>query len=432
MSFIKKNKLRYRLSSVHNFVYNGEQNSLRDQINHDIELVKKLDTDYGKLDQQDWERSYLILKEEFSNEMKGVKHVAILLTGGMDSRVAASLINDYSLEDEALKVTAYTWGASNSRDVIYSQKICEAFNWEFIHIELSDDDFVDSIKLSIKSKASISPIHFHGVRAVSRHIKCHPVDKVIVASYGDSLGRGEYSGININHIKRLVDSTYSRWSPLYSSEEKEILNSSISNEFKNFKITNLSLIEEMTYQYCYMGTMLNPVFDCINDISPVYQIMTSNEFRYHILGHKRELRNDEFYLSILDKMSPKISKIPWARTGKVFGANDQTRKDNHGSIYYNYPNILRNVVTINVFKSVENIKSFNRIYYATLLAFWKIFETKRVTFYDEFFSTLYVISEVSKLDSGYAISNEDIKVKNFLTPYIYLVAVWIQEKSKKI
>ena len=425
MTFIRKNKLRLRLSSVHSFIYIGENNILKYQINNDLDLLKELNTNYAQLGHANWEESHSLLKEEFSNEMKGVKHVAILLSGGMDSRIAASLINDYSYDHKALKVTAYTWGAINSRDVIYSQKICKIFDWEFIHIELSDDDFMESIKLSINSKASISPIHFHGVSAICRHIKAHPVDKVIGASYGDSLGRGEYSGINIIHNKRLVDSTYSKWSPLYSPEEKAILNSGISKEFSNFNITNSSLIQEMTYQYCYMGMMLNPVFDCINNITPVYQIMTSNDFRYHILSHKRELRSDDFYLYILSKMSPELSKIPWARTGKVFGSSEENSKDNHGLIYYDYPNTLRNIITKKVFRNVENISFFNRIYYGLLLVFWKLLKTKRVTFYDEFFSTLYVFNES---DKSRIIYNSDIKVSNVLIPFIYIFSVWCQEK----
>lgn len=425
MSFIKKNKLRFRLSSVHNFIFKGEQNILKDQINNDLDLLNKLNLNYAQLGHANWEESYSLLKQEFSNEMKGVKHIAILLTGGMDSRIAASLINDYSSNHKALKVTAYTWGSLNSRDVVYSQKICKIFDWEFIHIELSDDDFMESIKLSINSKASISPIHFHGVGTISRHIKAHPVDKVIVASYGDSLGRGEYSGININNVKRLVDYTYSKWSPLYSSEDKAILNSSISNEFNNLNITNSSLIQEMTYQYCYMGMMLNPVFDCINDITPVYQIMTSNEFRYHILNHKRELRSDDFYLYILNKMNPKLSKIPWARTGEVFGSNDKKSKDNHSSIYYNYPNTLRNIITKNVFKNIENLSFFNKFYYSLLFYFWRFFKTKRVTFFDEFFSIMYIFN---KIDKTFNITNNDVKVKNILIPYLYIIAVWGKEK----
>lgn len=432
MSSLKKNSRRVRLSSMHNFIFKDGLNILKNRIDKDRNLLKKLNNDYGQVNKANWTETYSILKKEFFNEMEGVKSVAILLTGGMDSRVAASLLYQYSQLNDKLKVTAYTWGSTNSRDVIYSKKICEIFDWNFIHIELSIDDFIESIELSKNSNASISPIHFHGVGAVTKHIKFNPVDKIIAASYGDSLGRGEYSGVHINCNKRLVDYTYSKWSPLFSSEEREVLHSDITNEFVNSNITNSGLIHEMIFQYCYMGMMLEPVFDCINDISPVYQIMTSDIFRYHILTYNREIRNDEFYLHIIKNMNPELSEIPWARTGVLFGSDDETNKDNYRSIYSDYPNIIRSLFKKNIISNIENINSFTKFYYFILMSFWKIFKTEKVTFYDEFFSLIYVFNELAKRDKKFIINNNDIKVNNFLKPYIYILAVWFQEKIKII
>lgn len=429
MSFVKNNKLRYRLSSVHEFIYKGKSNIIKDFINKDLKLLDKLNEKYDTVNKINFEETYSILKKEFFNEMLGIRHVALMLTGGMDSRIAASLLHEYIKETNSnLTVTVYTWGSSNSRDVIYSKRICNIFGWKFNHIKLTYDDFIKSVDLSKKINASVSPIHFHGINFIINDIRLNPVDKIIISSYGDSLGRGEYSGVNISKTKRLVENTYSKWSPFYSSNEKEILHSNICNEFISYNISNPDLIHEMTYQYCYMGMMLDSVFDTLREITSVYQIMTSDNFRLNILSYKRELRNDDFYLYILKNMNKKLANIPWARTGNLFGSNDISKNDYYSSIYHNYPVILRSLIKKNIFSIINGISLFNKFYFTLLLNFWKIFKTKKVTFYDEFFSTFYMYKIIYDKEKIYRISNDNIKINNFLIPYAYIFGVWLQEK----
>jgi len=428
MSFIKKNNLRFRLSSVHNFIYEGEQNILKDQINNDIDLLNKLNTDYGQLDQAKWEESYSILKQEFFNEMKGVKHVAILLTGGMDSRIGASLLNEYSLKNKKIKVTAFTWGSANSRDVVYSKRICETFKWDFVHVELTLKTFMNSVDLSIKSEASISPLHFHGVGTISSQLKEISVDKIIAGSYGDSFGRGEYSGNHIKNAPKIVDLSYSKWSPLFSKAEKNELENAIYNQFKLSDISNPDLINEMSFQYCYMGMMLSPIFDCFKPFAPVYQIMTSDSFRYHMLKHKREIRTDDFYFHILKNMNPNLSNVPWARTGVSFGSTSDNSSDKYSSVYYEYPSFMRSLFSSKIIMNLQNVNFLTKVYYYMLFSFWSFFETKKVTFFDEFFSILFVLSELSKENNDFTITKDHLKVTNPLTPFIYIIVKWLKEK----
>jgi len=71
------------------------------------------------------EELFIKLQEEIANYIGTSKKIGILLSGGMDSRIVAGTL-DYLIKRNHLPnitVKAFTWGNSNSRDVIYSRII---------------------------------------------------------------------------------------------------------------------------------------------------------------------------------------------------------------------------------------------------------------------------------------------------------------------
>jgi hypothetical protein len=193
-------------------------------------------------------------------------------------------------------------------------------------------------------------------------------------------------------------------------------------------ISNPDLINEMSFQYCYMGMMLSPIFDCFKPFAPVYQIMTSDSFRYHMLKHKREIRTDDFYFHILKNMNPNLSNVPWARTGVSFGSTSDNSSDKYSSVYYEYPSFMRSLFSSKIIMNLQNVNFLTKVYYYMLFSFWSFFETKKVTFFDEFFSILFVLSELSKENNDFTITKDHLKVTNPLTPFIYIIIKWLKEK----
>ncbi|NQS72519.1 MAG: hypothetical protein HQQ73_10285 [Desulfobulbaceae bacterium] len=78
------------------------------------------------------------LLDEAADYVNGARKVGILLSGGMDSRIVAGIIRSLQISTDSPKyVVAITWGASDSRDVVYARMIAERFNWEVQNISLN-------------------------------------------------------------------------------------------------------------------------------------------------------------------------------------------------------------------------------------------------------------------------------------------------------
>ena len=64
-----------------------------------------------------------LLLSELIDFVSNKKKIIILLSGGMDSRICASLLHELQVQNEYNgDVIAATWGLENSRDVVYAKK----------------------------------------------------------------------------------------------------------------------------------------------------------------------------------------------------------------------------------------------------------------------------------------------------------------------
>ena len=97
------------------------------------------------------------VKNEVYNYIEGRRNVGILLTGGMDSRIAAGALDLLIKENKVnnIKIVALTWGKSNSRDVIYAKEIADRLNWEWRHYPMVSQDLSDNIEACAKEEVNI-------------------------------------------------------------------------------------------------------------------------------------------------------------------------------------------------------------------------------------------------------------------------------------
>src|SRR5690606_30757743 len=130
------------------------------------------------------------------------KNIGILLTGGMDSRVVAAVLKN-ALEKGRVtekKVYAYTWGHEMSRDVIYAARISEMYAWEWKHLLVIKQRMSENCELQLLGGCEFTPIHLHAMPQVAResHLEC-----VLAGSFGDSVGRAEFSGRKVSQLTDL-------------------------------------------------------------------------------------------------------------------------------------------------------------------------------------------------------------------------------------
>jgi len=151
---------------------------------------------------------FKLVQDEIFNYVIGKKNIGILLSGGMDSRIVALALK--KLQDDGLEinVTGITWGISNSRDVVYAEKIANLFNWNWKFFELNSSVLYDNIYTTALNGALYSPIHLHAMNDVS---KIKDIDCILAGSFGDSVGRAEFSGAHLLELKSLSTNIFNRF-----------------------------------------------------------------------------------------------------------------------------------------------------------------------------------------------------------------------------
>ena len=142
------------------------------------------------------------LKKEMKKYIADKKSIGILLSGGLDSRIVAGLLKE--LQNERYfngSITALTWGIDQSNDVIYAKEIAKRFHWDIIHKELNSNVLRENIKIAGKYGAEFSPLHYHAMKSIS---EVKGLDVVLAGSYGDSVGKGKFSGVNVENLQPII------------------------------------------------------------------------------------------------------------------------------------------------------------------------------------------------------------------------------------
>lgn len=332
---------------------------------------------------------YSLLKQEMLQYIKKFSQIGILLTGGMDSRIVACVLNDLIENGEVSKkqVTAITWGKKDSRDVIYASKIAKLFKWEWIHLTVDAAELSKNIETALSIGCEVSPIHLH---AMSKVADLEGIDCILAGSFGDSIGRGEYSGVHVENLKTL-NSNFRNIGGLLRHDFYELSKIKIDqdiNHYHNIFPQQKQYQQfEQDYQLHYMRRMLNPCFSIIDKKIPVYQMFTAPEVFGYMWSIHPKLRNDNIYKSILQTKNTALYRIPWARTGLLFpdktGTPDQYSKQHH-----NYGEIIRNELFPEMREKIlngplEELNIFNMKSIRNLLKFCSLTPIKGSFFYEE-------------------------------------------------
>src|SRR5690606_40411595 len=97
------------------------------------------------------------------------KSIGVLLSGGMDSRIVAGLLQEIKNEagNPGFDVVAITWGLPSSRDVVYATRIAKLYNWEWKHYPVGLEQLEENIQVCAENGCEYSPIHLHEIGRAS-------------------------------------------------------------------------------------------------------------------------------------------------------------------------------------------------------------------------------------------------------------------------
>lgn len=288
------------------------------------------------------EELFELLCEEIIDYVGQAKSVGILLSGGMDSRMAAGCLHHLMQNNriDVNRVVAYTWGNTDSRDHIYAKRIANDLGWEFKSYQVGAEEMWNNFIISGIRGCEFSGLHLHAMPQIA---ETNDVDVMLAGSYGDSVGRAEYSGVKVDHLKPISQKITNK-ADLLNPEVFKTSKASILKDIKRyhaiFNREEAYQKNEIDKQLHYMRRMLNPCMEVINDQTPLFQIFTSPKVFGYMWSFDVSVRNDKVYYYLLKKFSKSISEVPWARTGKRFMENDDI-PDQHQKKHHNYTDIVQ-------------------------------------------------------------------------------------------
>ena len=307
---------------------------------------------------------YSLLMEETLEYIEGKQNIGILLSGGMDSRIAAGILAKIKEEYRPnIKIIAITWGIENSRDVKYAQQIVKEMGWEWVYYPLSAEGLLSNITETAIQGCEFSPIHLHAIPQIKNNLG---VDCIIAASFGDSVGRAEYSG---KHILKLIqiNKYMHNWFSLIKTQQ---FNDNIHQTFLDIEKYRKLFPRDKKYQEYeierqahYMRRMLNPCIASLNYKIPTYQLFSHPKVYSYIWSIRPERRNDYIYSHILEKMDIRIQNLPWARTGEKY-LDNYGDGDNYSDLNNLYGKWVRNDLSDQIKKmvlssSIQKLNLFN-------------------------------------------------------------------------
>ena len=297
----------------------------------------------------------LLIKEALAF-LKNKTTVGLLLSGGMDSRVVAGILKELQMTNQYNgTVVCLNWGIPLSRDVMYAKRIAEQFNWEYKHFDLNRDVLKENIELAAMRGAEYSPIHLHAMKGIS---KITGLDGIIAGSYGDSIGRGEYSGKKVGSLPYILDKRYiNQYSILLQSATNASfneLNKIVFHHRELFPNRKESDYREIELQMHYMRRHLQSCMGVISDNIPFYQMFSDPNVFGFIWGLNNDIRNNDIYMHLLNDLPGNLINIPWARNGEIYNQKDPERHDDYFPHNNKYGHWLRTDLREFVIENIMN------------------------------------------------------------------------------
>ena len=350
----------------------------------------------------DPERFTQELKTALLNEAREyigeARTVGILLSGGMDSRVVAGVVRALQEEaDSAFTVVGLTWGRGASRDVIYARRIVERFGWEWQHFPLTAETLAENIGHAARLGAEVSPLHLH---AMPRIAKFEGVEVILAGSYGDSVGRAEFSGRHLTKLTPVLPRKMDRFGVLRSSALRSVIEA-VRHDASTLPHANTEQSSlrryEIEQEKHYMRRMLQSCMQSIAFAKPIYQLFTSPNVFGRMWRLDPSVRNGDWYSRLLPTLPGDLLSIPWARTGKRYD-EPTGDPDHHERQYHKYGAWLRGDLRDLIIQRVkgDRIKAlglFNERGVNLALRAWSRAGTSSTNSLDELFSWMASLDE---------------------------------------
>lgn len=284
----------------------------------------------------------LALLDEARAYVRGATTVGILLSGGMDSRIVAGVVR--ALQEEAdndFTVVGLTWGREESRDVVYAHRIVKRFGWDWYHFPITAETLSENISYMGRMGAEVSPLHLHAMPEVGR---MDGLDVVLAGSYGDSVGRAEFSGRGLSRLRSILPKRLNRFGVLrvhaLADTQHKLGLDVAATPYLDLRTPALRR-HEIEQEMHYMRRSLQTCMFSIARKKRFYQLFTAPTVFGRMWSLDPLLRTNEWYRRLLCRLPGDLLDIPWARTGCRFDQSAGGTPDEYSSSHHAYGPWLR-------------------------------------------------------------------------------------------
>lgn len=278
---------------------------------------------------------FRLLCDEARSVCHGYNNIYVLLSGGMDSRIIAGVLARlYQSGELRTKPIAVTWGFPDSRDAVYASQMAKTLGFEWLNVPLSPETILENIDASAHNLGLMhSPELLHSMlwfKNVTRD------SLVIAGSFGDSIGRAEFSGLHLLKLKRMSPyNTFNLLQPGVFHKACIGLNIDIDEIYNRAEgdVPLYARNEHFMQGYRMRGGLCHAL-SIINSFAKIYQMFTAPSVYSFMWSLHPAQRNDETYASLLEQELPEIAHVPWPRTnrslrGQTAGAKNDLKPQYH-------------------------------------------------------------------------------------------------------
>ncbi len=258
-----------------------------------------------------------LLSEEAERACQGRKQIYVLLSGGLDSRIVAGILATlYRRGRLSTKPITLTWGLEDCRDVVYAKCVAKILDLEWEHIPMGPSSLWTNIELAADTLGGlVPPIHLHAMPWL-RHLEQDAI--VLAGSYGDSIGRAEFSGRHLLELKPLTPTNPTRLiHPSVARAATEHIKEDLRELHARSATSPRHVVCEHEMQAFYMRGLIAHAMSLVNDYCSLYQMFTAYPvYSFMWLLHPA-CRDDRPYTLLLEQLDPRLLTLPWARTNKA-------------------------------------------------------------------------------------------------------------------
>ena len=316
---------------------------LADVAEHDEGLDAVLRSTYGRrlTTRRTAARELLCrLRAELERAFACAERVTVLLSGGLDSRVAAAVLADLARAGKVSDdLRAVTWGIPESRDRNFGARVAQLLHMEWEPIDLGPANLLTNVDVAAGALgALVSPVHLHAVTALAA-LDWSPHDAILVSSLGNGIGRGTYLWRHVSYARPLEPAD---WLGLMRPDVAASAFAALAEDIAQFR-RRLGSCPAIAVHECemlahYVSGQLLPVYGFLARVAaPVHQALSDPSTYRYLWSLSPLLRTGALYRSMLGMCRPELADIPYALTNRPVRRLGRSERNGLSPFVHRYP-----------------------------------------------------------------------------------------------